>query len=193
MIRRGFTLLEVMVALTVTGVVVTLSYTAMRAGLDTSQRIEEHRAAGEAGVAFRALVIDALRHAQPGVIGGPAVFFHRDRTGADGGAADSVAFATRGIEEPAGASAVWVASIWRDGDRVLFVAECGQRIPVSAAFSGITSFDLQTLGRGPGALWERQWSDASIAPQAVRLILRGGVESIADVPIVVRTTDGGLP
>ncbi|MGQ0766873.1 MAG: prepilin-type N-terminal cleavage/methylation domain-containing protein [Gemmatimonadota bacterium] len=189
--RPGFTLVEVMVALVVTGVVVVLSNAALQAGLDTSERIDDHRRGEDASVVFRALVTDALRHAQPGVFGGDAVFVHADRVDHEGGAADSVFFLTRGIEEPAGASGVWQARIWREGDRLRFIAARHDRVAVSATLSRITSFDVQTLGRGPGAAWMRQWPEPSTAPQAVRLQLQGPPSSapvggVADVPIVVR-------
>ncbi|MGZ8470574.1 MAG: PulJ/GspJ family protein, partial [Gemmatirosa sp.] len=72
--RRGFTLLEVMVALVVSAMVVTLAYGAAQAGFDTEARLREGQAAARATTAWRALLGDALRHVERGVADDDAVF-----------------------------------------------------------------------------------------------------------------------
>jgi prepilin-type N-terminal cleavage/methylation domain-containing protein len=60
--RRGLTLLELMVAITVTGIVALLAYGSAQAGFDTDERLARVGETSEAEAQFRALVSDALRH-----------------------------------------------------------------------------------------------------------------------------------
>ena len=72
--RRAFTLIEVLLALVITGLVVTLAYGTAQAGFDTQARLAEYRVVGESDAVVRSLLSDALRHAVDGVRGGEAVF-----------------------------------------------------------------------------------------------------------------------
>src|SRR5215217_2367455 len=60
--RAGFTLIELMVATVVTGLVTSLAYAAVSAGFDTSDRIEQYHTTVEAQAIVRELLLDALRH-----------------------------------------------------------------------------------------------------------------------------------
>ena len=174
--RTAFTLLEVLVALVVTGLVVALAYAALQGGLDTRERLARHRSERESAVALREMIRDALRHAIPGVAGGPAVFTLVDRLGGGGGAADSLEFLTRGIVEPFGTSGAWRASVSVDGDGLHFSArpEVGSAAPVVVASAvGVRDLDVRALGRGAAAEWVGAWTDAGVAPQAVMLAMAG--------------------
>lgn len=182
--RRGFTLLELMVGLVISGLVVTLGYSTLQGGLDTEARLTTHRLARESTLATRTMIADALRHGVPGVPGGPAVFVIVDRFDANGVPSDSLTFLSRGIVPPLGTSATWQVALQVTGDSLRFVAwpsEATSVPPVVATVGVGRGFDVQVLGRGVLSAWTTRWPDPGVAPDAVRL-------SIGDSqPLVVRT------
>lgn len=182
--RRGFTLLELMVGLVISGLVVTLGYGTLQGGLDTETRLQTHRLARESTLAARTMIADAMRHAVPGVPGGPAVFVLVDRFDANGIPADSLTFQSRGIVPPLGTSVTWQVALSMAGDSLRFVAwpsEATSVPPVVATIGVGRGFEVQMLGRGMLSTWTTRWPDPGIAPDAVRL-------SIGDTqPLVVRT------
>lgn len=168
--RTGFTLLEVMVALVVTSVVVALAYMTAQAGLDTGDRLTSYRERDQRAQLLRATVRDAVRHAVRGVRGGAPVFALVSRE--DGG--DSLAFETRGMESPFGASDVWRVSLWSDETGVhLWGAPAGDppRRVIEMRVPSMRSLVVETLRPGPAAQWSHEWEDASITPEAVALTL----------------------
>ncbi len=170
--RRGFTLLEISVALVITALVVSLAYAASQAGIDTEGRLEVHRSKGESLTSVRALVGDALRHAVQGVRGGPPTFEIVRRPSLEG---DSIAFQTRGIVPPLGTSQVWTASLYVKNGVLTFQAwptHGGETVHnVVAKVHDIATMRVQTLGRAQGGTWSDQWDDPSVTPQAVRIEL----------------------
>ncbi|MGQ0648792.1 MAG: PulJ/GspJ family protein [Gemmatimonadaceae bacterium] len=171
---RAFTLIEVMVALVVSGLVVSLAYAAMQGGLETRERLARHHNETESLVTVRGMIRDALRHAIPGIRGGPDVFFLFDRVTATGVAADSLVFFTRGVVAPFGTSAAWRVSLSVDSAGLQFAAEpeaLSSGTAVSATVVSVTGLDVRALGRGAGASWRGAWDDATVVPRAVALTL----------------------
>lgn len=188
--RTAFTLIEIMVALVVTGLVVTLAYAAAQAGIDTGTRLSVHRESTEGAITLRAMLSDALRHGLEGVRGGPAVFRLVDRVAADGSPDDSLVFVTRGVEAPLGASSTWAASIFLRGGAVVLVASPldsrpGSQ-PLHATLDGIAGLDIHALGRSSASSWSPMWPDSAIAPEAVRVVFAGASGEPLGVPLVVR-------
>src|SRR5687768_14558539 len=111
--RAGFTLLEVMVAIVITGVVALLAYGTARAGFDTSDRLDRFHTTLEAQMIVRSLLLNALRHPPEG--GGAAMndmlFTIEDRTSAGGVPMDGVRFLSRGITPPLGATEMWSVTV----------------------------------------------------------------------------------
>jgi prepilin-type N-terminal cleavage/methylation domain-containing protein len=173
--RAGFTLIEVMVSIVVTGLVVSLAYAATQAGFDTESRLIQHRAGSEREVAVRALLTDALRHQVDGVRGGEAVFALVDRSAVDGSSADSLHLVTRGIVAPLGTSRVWSLSAWRTGDTLQVEAHAvgadASAPPLHARLGGVRAFDVEALGRGLASSWRGDWPDDDVSPDAVALTL----------------------
>lgn len=183
--RNAFTLVEVMVALVVTGLVVSLAYGAAQAGFDTEERLEAHRAGDEREGAMRALLVDALRHQVEGVRGGDEVFVLADRIAPGGGHADSLRLTTLGMLAPLGSSEAWTVSVWLAGDTLqLWALPLSGGVPVEARLGGVRTFDAQALGRGIAVPWVSTWPDADVSPDAVSLTLGHAVG--APVRMVVR-------
>jgi prepilin-type N-terminal cleavage/methylation domain-containing protein len=190
----AFTLLEVLIALVVTGLVVSVAYAALQGGLDTRDRLARHRSDHESMLAMRAMIRDALRHALPGVTGGTEVFMLSDRVDAAGRPVDALEFLTRGVVTPLGTSGTWRATIRVDGDGLHFDARPdgpSPGTPVSATAGGVTGMEIRALGRGPTAQWASTWSDAGVAPQAVVLAMAGAPGVSA--PLVARLNLERLP
>lgn len=164
--RRAFTLVEVLVALVLTGLVTTVAYAALQGGIDTRERLDRHRDHAEALTRIQGLASNALRHALPGVRGGTATF-----TVSRGTQADSVHWLTRGMAEPLGTTAAWSVSLWIVGDSLHLAASPvdGQGLAVQASVAGMASLRVRTLSRGTFATWVDGWPEPAIAPTAVQL------------------------
>ncbi len=182
--RRAFTLVEVMVALTITGLVTSIAWAAMQGGIDTRERLDRQRTHGIALVAARDLVGNALRHALPGNRGGGDTF-----TVVAGSISDSLAFLTRGIQEPLGTSDAWRFSLWVAADTLhLAGAPVATNGPgITATVPGVHGVRVRALARGTFARWEEGWSTPDVAPAAVQLAW-----GIADGPTVNQVQRIGL-
>lgn len=165
--RRGFTLIEVVISLVITGLVVTLAYAAVQGGMDTRDRLARQREQREALVTVRGMLRDALRHALPGVPGGSDVFSLVSRTTPAGWPIDSVTFLTRGVIAPYGTSAAWRVTVSVDsaGLHVLAVPAEGGADVIAAVVTGVTGLDVQATGRGMVTTWMNDWNEPSVAPQ----------------------------
>lgn len=189
--RAAFTLVEVMIALVVSGLVASLAYAAAQAGFDTDARVTELRDGLTRDGVVRAVLTDALRHQVEGVRGGAEVFELHDRVDADGRGADSLVTTTRGIESPMGAAATWQVSAWREGNSLRIAgiplgnAATGTP-PFETSLEGVTEFDVRALGRGLSARWREEWPDRDQAPDAVALRIMHTGSRGSDEPIVVR-------
>lgn len=188
MTRRAFTLVEVMLALVLTGLVVTLAYATTQAGFDVESRLDRHRDRGERDVALRAILTDALRHQVEGTRGGGEVFTIADRTASTGASADSLHLTTRGMVAPLGASAPWSVSVWLAGDTLHVeghpIDGAADAVPVTARLAGVSQFDVQALGRGLASAWRGDWPEVDVAPDAMALSV--GRAELAPLSIVVR-------
>lgn len=187
---RGFTLIEVMVALVVTSLVVTLGYSAAQAGFDTDDRLARYRDTSESEMVVRSLIGDALRHATSGVIGGPDVFRLENRVTPNGIPVDSLSFSSRGVVEPLGATEVWEVSVWLASNTLHFAAWAPNGTPIVASAPGILSLDMRVLGRGVNAGWQESWESSYTAPEAVSLFI-GGPTAI-EAPLTARVGFGDL-
>jgi len=197
--RAAFTMVEVLIALVVTGMMAGLAYAASAAGLATQDQLDRYQDGAGSEAVVRALLADAVRHQVTGVRGGSDVFVLSDRVAADGAPADSMHLTTRGMQAPLGASDAWAVDAWRRGDTLHLEAHplaegaraTGTTVapaPVRARLAGVRGFDVQLLGRGPVAAWRPDWPDGDVAPDAVvvtlahagrpgsRLLVRRGLE-----------------
>lgn len=106
----GFTLLELLIALILAGVVALIVYGAARAGADAEQRIARKRQDLQAARAMHALIGDALRNTQRAARPGEATFVLEDRVVA-GKPADRLVFVSAGGLPPLGSGADWLLTL----------------------------------------------------------------------------------
>lgn len=177
MIRRaGFTLLELVVAIVVTGVVALLAYATLQAGLDTSERAERLRASVSAQAVMRALLLDALRHL-PEEGGGAmdeALFTLEDRTSGSGLPTDVVAFLSHGIGRVPGTAGIWSVTLGptEDGVRLYAVPlDASDGVAFEARVTGARGVEARALPRGTGSAWTERWDLPGRVPAAVRIQL----------------------
>jgi prepilin-type N-terminal cleavage/methylation domain-containing protein len=173
-VRRGFTLLELMVALVIASVVALLAYGTARAGMDASDRLEHHRTTIEGQALLRALLLDALRHPTEG--GGLAMddtlFVLEDAVGSNGLPQDAVQFFTRGITPPLGATDTWSVTLVSgpDGLRMHAVPQEGSRAtPIDALLATARGLNVRVLARTADSVWTDRWDVVGRLPAAVAL------------------------
>jgi prepilin-type N-terminal cleavage/methylation domain-containing protein len=188
--RRGFTLIEVAVALTVTGLVAALAYGALRAGADAQARLAERRAAADAALAWRAVLGDAVRHASRGAADDDTVFVVR-RGPAPG--SDTLRLRTRGVVPPLGAGDEWAAELAPGADGVTLVATPAAGGPaVRVRIADARGVAVAVLPYA-GARWGRTWDRPSMAPAAVSVRLLDAAGHALGPPLVARTRPAGEP
>ena len=187
--RRGFTLIEVMIALVIGSVVVTLAYATLRAGMDVQTRVSEAREADVSTTAFRAMLVDALRHAVPGD--------PRDTRGlhtdADAsGRTTALVFVSRGVTAPLGGAESWRVGLTTDSAGLVLsmTAIEASRMPLRLAMRGPQSFAVRFLANDE-TTWRAAWNDPTRLPAAVevRFLDRDGHETTA--ALVARTSPVG--
>jgi prepilin-type N-terminal cleavage/methylation domain-containing protein len=186
--RRAFTLVEVIVAITIAGIIALAARAALVAGMDTEERLQLHTTTSEGDARFRSLLTDALRHMTDSPVPGLAPFAVRD-TVVDGRPGQTAEFYSRGLGFPAGTGAIL-------------------RIIVAASSGGLTITALHTDGgvvlRGvapslaamnvraktPAGLWLEVWPQTLQVPVAVTLAFATqstDASSGAIPPLVVST------
>ncbi len=188
--RNAFTLVEVMVALVVTGLVVSIAYASVQAGLETSDRMAVVRTGEERERVARALLSRAIRHAVPGAIGGQPVFVLRDQP-----SGDELIFRTRGVSEPLGATGVWEVALLRN--------QAGMRLTGSAVGDSSATFttqlprvrrvDIRVLGRDARDGWFEHWPFIDRSPVAVTIAFMDLNDRPIGPPLISRVGLEGNP
>jgi prepilin-type N-terminal cleavage/methylation domain-containing protein len=200
MTRRGFTLVEVMVAMAVTGTVLAVGYTALTGTVDTRDRLQAHRADTERVVRTESLLRDALRHVVPSeqVDEAPVRLVRGDR---DGRAADSLIVLTRGVDPLLGAGRMWRVVLTADARGGVFTAipllradeaPSMQPPPLMARLDRVDGVRIEALDREGGAAWRSDWPDAMNAPAAISVQFSSRDRDRPMTPIVVRLTGPGI-
>ncbi|HEY5545449.1 MAG TPA: type II secretion system protein [Gemmatimonadaceae bacterium] len=192
--RRAFTLIEVIVALVVTGLVVSMAYAALQAGFDTSDRLTSARDGAEREIVARSILSSALRHALPGTIGGEPVFVLRER-GQGAAPGDELVFRTRGVLEPFGATGVWEVTLLSTtaGMRLSARAVHGSGSPFSATLHAARAIDVRVRGRDPRDGWLESWLAADRSPVAVSIAFLGADGRARGAPLIARVGLEGNP
>jgi prepilin-type N-terminal cleavage/methylation domain-containing protein len=188
--RRGFTLIEVIVALVVTGLVVSLAYATMQAGLDTSDRLESAQQVDEREGVARALLSRALRHAAPGTIGGSPVFVLLDQP-----RGDELRFLTRGVSEPLGASELWELSLTSSEGGIRLSGRSTENPSRSfqSTIPRVRAIDVLVRGRDFREAWLQTWLAQDRSPVAVSIEFLDGTGRTVGAPLRARVGLEGNP
>jgi prepilin-type N-terminal cleavage/methylation domain-containing protein len=189
---RGFTLLEVMAALSISAIVVTLAASALRAGLDVRERILAHREGVEAEARLRAWVTDLLRHPASASSVDGALFQLVPDT--DGRAADQVRWTSEGVESPYGAGPLWRVTMGIEGQalhvRATPLGRDNVRATIEAVLPHVIGLRAEALDAAGGAgnqpAWRTDWPLLRAMPSAVRFTFVLSDGSLA-IPFVVET------
>jgi general secretion pathway protein J len=131
--RVGFTLLEVLLALTLTAVAATVAGAALQAARHASTRVAEFSRRTEPTQQMRVALHDLLRHAPPAEQVDEALFALRR-----GPATDTLVFLSRGVQQPFGTGEIWRVLMYADSVGLTLRAE-----PV---------YDAAAHGEGPPAM-----------------------------------------
>ncbi len=186
--RSGFTLLELMVALVISGLVALLAYSAITAGLDTLDRVETHRRETQQRALARPLISDALRHIADASENASTVFQITPGRGPGNG---SLVFLTRGIDAPLGASGLWrmTLSASQDGLSVDAVPlEDAARSEIRSMIPGVREMRVRFLPTQEDQLWVTNWEASRQHPYAVKIEMIDSLGRIMDTPLVVATS-----
>lgn len=184
--RIAFTLIEVTVAIALTGLVSLLAYASLGAGLDSARRLNSYRRATEAEALVRVLVSDALRHPYDAPAGGPSSFqLMRSVTGEG----DVIRFVTRGIRPPLGASSLWLATIGPSSRGLRFHAtplENADDLPVEAVVPSIVAMRVRVLRDSSVLQWESEWTSNRQVPSLVQLAFQDSTGSVTGPTLIVK-------
>jgi prepilin-type N-terminal cleavage/methylation domain-containing protein len=187
--QSGFTLLEVLVAIVLTSVVALLAYGTAGAGIDTSERLAQHRATAEAQLIVRSLLMDALRHTVEG--GGTSMndvlFTIDDAVSSEGLPIDGLMFLSRGVSAPLGGATTWSVTLSPspDGVRLFAVPAAGSQSPIDAVLPGIRGLQVRALARTADLEWSNQWDAPGRVPAAVAIEFLDAQGTPAAPPLVV--------
>ena len=206
--RPGFTLLEVVIALLLTAIAVTIAASALRAATTARDRVVAHQQSAERDVRLRAQLTDMLRHAPAAdAVDEPFLRVTRDASGAG-----TLVFLSTGVRAPYGTGATWrVAVTGSDSGVVLDATPIGVTSDATRLRSELhdaRDFAVQLLEHGSprtatvggasgtvgGTRWRTDWPLERSRPAmiALRWTTNGGADtSLLVVPLDPLQTDGG--
>jgi prepilin-type N-terminal cleavage/methylation domain-containing protein len=167
----GFTLLEVLAALVLAGVVALLVYGVADTAADTESRLFERREVLERSNAARATLFDALRSVEVVEGNGEPAFVLEDRQGPGGRPVDRISFVASGGTPPLTRDTQWRVTLEPTPAGLAMTA---QPIDVAAppfraiAFPEVVGLDVRVRDAAGGA-WLDTWIEPGVPPSAVSL------------------------
>ena len=188
--RRGFTLIEVTIAIVLTGVVALLVYGSAQAATDVAARLAEHRHGIQSARGMRTLLQDALRSAETGAPG--EVTFRVTRATRGGLPADWLEFSAGGPLLPLDPAFDWRLQLAPTADGLILTARAANApgaAPVVALLEGVTGVRIETLGREEEG-WLTGWESDGL-PAAVRITYWNAAGPVG-VPLVVTLPERGV-
>jgi len=159
--RNGFTLLELLVAIVVTGVVALLVYGIVGVALDTEARVTTQRDVLQREIAFKAVLAEALRTARQAEMAQRQTFLLEDSDVMGGPPRDRLSFVTAGGTPPLTADADWHVTVEATAEGLTLAAyPQGIAAPKLTVLRlpGVTGFDAEIVIPGrvqprlPGAM-----------------------------------------
>jgi prepilin-type N-terminal cleavage/methylation domain-containing protein len=165
----GFTLVEVMLGLVITGVVALLVYGALRTAADTEARLADGRVAARAELAWRAIIADAVRGVRSSLDYDEPTLVVQDGMGPAGHPADHLMLVTGAGSPPLAPGADWRVSL-ETGARGLVAEATPLGRPAASrvlrAPEGFTGIDVEVLA---GGRWLDAWPGGRELPRAIRV------------------------
>ncbi len=189
--QNGFTVIEVVIALVLSGVVALLAYGTMQAGFDSRDRLDQYRRNSESVATLRTFLVDALRHPADASESGYPSFVLSRRASATGVNADGLRFVSRGVTSPLGAGTRWLVTVTAAVDGLHLSAEplddqgVGR---IASVVPGIRGVRIQVMGDAARPVWRDDWTSTRQAPAAVRIELTGADGAPVGAPLVVLTS-----
>jgi prepilin-type N-terminal cleavage/methylation domain-containing protein len=163
--RRGFTLLEVMVAVVLTSVVALAAYAAARVSAEAQARVVTDLRSVRSERAARQTVLDLLHNVRLPRQRGDTAFMLRN---------DTLSFVAAGAP-PLDPDYDWLVTLRSGGDRFeLTAVSLGgtERARVGFRWPGVSGGAVRVLAPG-GATWMREWPQATVVPRAVSITFTG--------------------
>lgn len=192
--RRGFTLLEMIVAIVVTSVVALLVYGVADASFTTRARLDERRHALQTERGMRLILNEALRNARPAVRPGDQAFVLDDARDARGRPADRLTFVATGGFPPLTDESQWVVRLEPTADGVTLSAlplgVRGAHARLLGRLAGTTGVDVRVRDAGSSE-WRSNWSFVSIVPAAVEVTFTSDA-GVVGVPVRVALPLGAV-
>ncbi|MEW5919303.1 MAG: type II secretion system protein [Gemmatimonadota bacterium] len=183
--KRGFTLVEVIVALTIAGLIALAARAAVVGGLDTQDRLTRHTDAAQSQIRFRALLVGALRHLSDAPVPNQPPFVVRDTVHNDV-QSHVTEFYSRGFGYPAGTGDVVKVRLAPEaGGLTLSVESLGGAPLFRGTLSTITGVRLRA--RAPSGEWTASWPPTLQVPSAVEFTFAGDRDPAGAPPLVVTT------
>jgi prepilin-type N-terminal cleavage/methylation domain-containing protein len=184
MLRRAFTLMEVLVAIVLAGVVALLVYGIAGAAIDTQRRLVLERQSLQSARAIRAVLTDALRNARPATRFGESAFSVEAAADGAGQPLDRLSFVSAGGTPPFTSDVNWQVTVAASADGLVMTGTpVGLADPraVSMSVPGITRLEIQTLRYGT-TRWSADRGSFAQLPRAVRIVFH--VDSGAVIPAI---------
>ena len=165
--RRAFTLFEVIVALTIAGIIALAARAALVAGMDTEERVQMHATVSEGDARFRSLLTDALRHMTDSPAPGLAPFAVRD-TVVDGRPSQTAEFYSRGLGFPAGTGAIFrIIVAPASGGLTITALRADGTLVTRGAAPSLAAMNVRA--KTPAGQWLQVWPQTLQVPVAVAL------------------------
>jgi prepilin-type N-terminal cleavage/methylation domain-containing protein len=181
--RRGFTLVEVLVAIVLAGVVAVLVWSVMGAVADGRERVQRAEQQVRARAALRAVLQDALRHAVPPVLPGDTGLVLEDGVGGAGRPRDRLTFITAGGLPPLTADVQWLVVLEVSGNGLELRAvprALAAATALTVRLPGVDALEVMALDDRGG--WTPGWRGPGL-PRGVAVVARAGAATV--VPLVV--------
>lgn len=182
--RRGFTLLELIMALVLTAIAVTMASAALRTATVARERVAAHRDTMERDVRFRAMLTDMLRHPPSAEsVDEPLLSILSTQNPAAKGSGRLV-FLSKGVRAPYGTGTTFRVTLDVVNDGLVLEAEpigaSGDRTTLRTLLPGVSALTVRVLearvGQTTGAAassggWRTDWPLAQMRPAAIALNL----------------------
>ena len=193
--RRAFTLVEISAAIAITGMVALISYGTLRAALDTGDRNAKLRERVESAALVEQLLSDAARHAVDIAIAGHPVFEMTHGIAPSGQPSDHLAFLSRGVLGPLGASGLWVIDLRLVPDGLRFTAapvDGSTSGEIATTLRGVTGLRLLAMSSAPEGNWTESWTSRQPLPKAVMVELLSADGTPPFSPMLLRIEAGDI-